>query len=241
MTAHKTVALDARASFADLQRVVHEIYSIPNGRWFDLADMATNVSRFTMRALKAVRRDDPAKVERNMAIAISWFTSSTNRLHLDVMRAVWKRFPYACATCRRCPCQCTRGSPDPKPAPTISIRPSSIADVQDMFAAIYSPQFRSLEHAAIHLAEEVGELQESIMMYRSRHRPTDFKQISIEAADYMSCALGLYSSLQLAHPNRKSCAQALAQLFQQDCHKCGQVPCDCPFDVVMNYNLGDKW
>jgi NTP pyrophosphatase (non-canonical NTP hydrolase) len=234
------VALGASESFDELQRIVDQVYGVPNDRWFDLSDMAANVSRFTMRAIKAVRRGEDERVERNLAVALSWFTSSANRLHMRLSDVTWRRFPYSCATCQGCPCQCggtgVRQAPSPRKR-----RPRSIAQIQEMFAEIYPPEHRSLEHAAIHLVEEMGEYQEAILMYRTRHRQVDMRQIETEAADYISCALGLYTSIAHKYGRIGGAASALSTLFAHNCHECSKAPCVCTFDSVMNYNLNDKW
>ncbi len=234
------VALGTKDSFEELQELVRHIYGKSNLRWFDLGDMATNVSRFTMRAIKAVRREQVDRVEKNLAIALSWFTSSANRLDMTVSDVTWQRFQYECATCRYCPCSCS-GYLQEATHSEVRVRPESIDDFQRMFATIYHPASRTLEHAAIHLVEEMGEYQEAILMYRTRHRDLDLEQIAVEMADYFSCALGVYSSIAHQYGKRGEAAQALAELFDHNCHACGKAPCMCSFDKVMNYNLDDKW
>ena len=234
-------ALGASDSFDELQELVAEIYGAPNDRWFDLADMATNISRFTMRAIKAVRRDDAGKVEKNLAIAISWFASSANRLHMQVSQVTWRRFPYQCATCRLCPCGCGASSLLAEERIAKRPKPATISQLQERFAELYPPESRSLEHAAIHLIEEVGEYQEALLMYRTRHRHADLRQVETEAADFVSCALGLYSSIDHKSNSSNGAARALANLFDHNCHECRMSPCNCSFDRVMTYNLNDKW
>lgn len=235
------MAFSVSSGFDELQEVVREVYGTPNDRWFDLGDMSINVSRFTMRAVKAVRRSQIDRIEWNLAVAFSWFASSANRLHMSLSDVIWRRFPYRCATCNECPCCCgAKGAAGGRRPPTFE-RPSSVSDTQRMFAAIYPPEERSLEHAAIHLVEELGEYQEAILMYRTRHGDADFRQIEIEAADYVSCALGLFTSIEHKYGGSNRAATALAKLFSHDCHECGSRPCVCTFDTVLNYNLNDRW
>jgi len=234
------VALGVSESLDELQRVVAQVYGKPNDRWFDLADMATNVSRFTMRSVKAVRRREIERIEKNLAVAFSWFTSSANRLHMSLSEITWRRFPYRCATCKRCPCYCGDKSQS-EGYETKGRRPRSISQVQEMFAAIYPAEQRTLEHGAIHLVEEMGEYQEAILMYRTRHRHSDLKQIEIEAADYISCVMGVYTSIDHEYSSCNGAARSLANLFAHNCHECSSAPCTCSFDSVLNYNLDDKW
>lgn len=58
----ETVIEPRVASFApdgpisDLQRFVHQVYSLPDDRLFSISDLLANQQRFTMRALKGFGR-----------------------------------------------------------------------------------------------------------------------------------------------------------------------------------------
>ena len=231
-----STALSKTPDFVELQRVVRSVYGLPNDRYFDLADMATNVGRFTMRAIKAVRKGKSSehldRCSRNLGIGVSWFCSAANRLHIDIDDALWSRFPYACPYCSSCPCVCEGGTPIVLDAAS---RPKSIADYQAMFAAIYPKAERSVAEAALHLVEEYGEYEEAILVFRTRHRANDLDQVLLEVADFLSCTFGLFTSTDA------SLAERLTTMFEDGCHECHQAPCRCGFDFVLNYNLEDRW
>src|SRR5208282_2527325 len=122
--------------------------------------MGTNVSRFTLRAVKGVRRDtrgDQAdRIAKNLAIGFAWFASNANRAHIALDQLIWSRFPYSCSYCTACPCNCDPHYDYLSTTPPIT-RPRTIEEWQTMFETIYPPGRRTKEVAAIHLAEEVGE------------------------------------------------------------------------------------
>lgn len=246
MPKRRTVALSASASFRDLQAILSDLYAAQNDKWFDLLDLSTNVSRFSMRAIKAVRRLDERRsgeerVEENLGIALSWFASTANRLHLDLDKVLWRRFPGRCATCKSCPCSCSGETGNRAKAGGFDKAPRSIAGMESMFEAIYPPQHRSFQHAAIHLIEEVGEFEEAVLMYSMRHRGSDMDQIEIEAADYLSCLFGLVNSLRDEGFKVHGVGRRMAEMYSHNCHVCHALPCSCDFDSVMNFNLGDRW
>jgi NTP pyrophosphatase (non-canonical NTP hydrolase) len=220
-------ALSRRPSFYELQRAITLIYGLPNDRWFDLSDMLTNVHRFSMRGVKAVRKDDLVSANTNLTIALSWFTSTANRLNLDLHAATWSRFQYRCWYCHSCPCSCNRS--EDKQARNRGC-PRSIAGYQVMFARIYPPSRRTEAEAAAHMAEELGEFSEAVMMYRTRHTAADLDRVTLEAADFISCLLGVYNSLGL------SAQDALIGMFGDNCHECHSAPCRCEFDFVLDYH-----
>lgn len=217
--------LSPHPSFHELQGAVARIYGLPNDRWFDLSDMLTNVHRFSMRGVKAIRKSDLSSANTNLTIALSWFTSTTNRLNLDLHSATWNRFRYQCWYCHGCPCNC----PDLGTARSRSC-PRSIAGFQRMFELIYPRSRRSEAQAAAHMAEELGEFAEAVMMYRTRHTAADLDRVHLEAADFISCLLGVYNSLDL------SAEDALTRMFKDGCcHECHLAPCECEFDFVLDY------
>lgn len=223
------VALREEASFTHLQHVVGDVYGLPNDRWFDLGDMITNVHRFSMRGVKAIRKQAPELADLDLAIALSWFMSTANRLNLRIDQALWDRFQYRCWYCQGCPCACPQMASAPtRPAPR------SIDEFQTMFNEIYPPTKRTDAEAVAHMAEELGELAEAILMYRTRHTPEDLKQVELEAADFVSCLFGVYNSLG------RSLMETLLVLFADNCHECNRAPCICEFNFVLNYSRAQE-
>ncbi len=167
-----------------------------------------------------------------MIISMSWFTSLINRLHIDLENEIWKRFPYLCSYCGTCPCSCKENKIESRLNVSAqgSERPETLEQFQNMFCKIYPPESRTLEHAGVHLAEELGEMSESFMTYSGRHKEEDFKNISAECADFFSCMMGVFNSLNVNY------AKELSVLFSNNCHVCHKAPCECSFDFVTKFS-----
>src|SRR5579884_4559886 len=93
-------------TFADLTQFGNEVYTITDDRLFSIFDLLVNQERFTMRALKGIRKNDLQKLKLNLLIGFSWAIELANRLHIDIEQKVWQRFPYLCSYCGHCPCVC---------------------------------------------------------------------------------------------------------------------------------------
>lgn len=229
-----------RWTFADLQSAVGRTYQPVNDRWFDLPDLLAQVGRFTLRSVKAVRRGEFEKQSgdrqaedayrgvalTNLAIALSWFVSTINRLQIDLEDATWSRFPGHCATCSGRPCSC----PASGTAAALA-RPATISEYQEMFGLIYPPSMRDRISAAMHLAEELAEYGEACTNYRGRHTDEEFASIRVEAADFVSCVAGLFTRFET------DLESTLIEMFANGCHRCGGIPCSCTFDEVMSFRV----
>lgn len=220
--------LTRKSSLTDWQHFVDAVYGVPNNRWFDTADMLTNVHRFAMRGAKFIRKESPDLADMNLTISLSWFLSAANRLGINVAEAVWDRFPYKCSYCNGCPCSC----PHLSSAPTRR-RPTTLQGTQAMFGRIYPAGARTMNEAVAHMAEELGEFAEAVMTYRTRHGVGDLDNVALEGADFLSCALGVFNSLD------RQVATTVEGLFRTNCHVCHAAPCKCDFDFVMSYRTGD--
>lgn len=224
-------SITEKSSLKDYQNFVNEVYGPGNKRHFSVDDMLTNVSRFAMRGLKGIRKGDNEKLKLNMIIAISWFFSLMNQLGLDIERSVWNRFPYACSYCGECPCACMAKKiqkrvtikADPKK------HPKTIGDFQTMFNDIYPSKSRTLEHAGIHLAEEVGELSEAALLFRGHHTDKTFDEVALEASDLFSCFMGVLNSAGIDFHAE------LIRDFSDGCHICHKTPCACEYDFVVKF------
>src|SRR3989338_6729630 len=185
-------SFQADGSLRDLQKFVEAVYGLPNDRNYSVWDLLTQHQRFSMRALRGIRKGDSQKLKQNLLISLSWLMSMANRLHIDLDDEVWERFPYLCSYCGKCPCVCRATKPEKrlKVDHNPELRPKTLASVQKMFATIYQADGRNLADAGVHLAEEVGEVGEAIHNYLGEHKPEQFEQISLEMADYLSCTFG---------------------------------------------------
>ena len=98
-----------------------------------------------------------------------------------------------------------------------------------MFAEIYPPERRTLEDVGVHLAEEMGEVSEAIHYYLGDHSNKQFDEVRKEAADYISCIMGIANSAKF------DIAKELAAIFDDNCHVCHQSPCTCSFTFVAQF------
>ncbi len=219
------------ATIREYQDFVKEVYGISNDRHFSLWDMLSNVERFTMRGLKGIRKKDYDKAKLNLLISLSWFISILNRLHIELEDAVWERFPYLCSWCASCPCACKEKKIKTRQKVPIdnAKKPSSLGGFQVMFEKIYPSEKRTIEHAGIHLAEELGEFSEAILIYRGEHKNKFFKEIALESADIFSCILGTLNSLNI------NLAKELSETFSNGCHVCHKSPCECSFTSIVRF------
>lgn len=217
--------------FKAFQRFVGSVYGPPDDRWFDVADLVTNTHRFTARALKNIRQGDFQIAAFHIALAQSWLASIANRLDLNLDLVVWSNFAYRCPYCCGCPC-CCPGHGDAARLP----RPAAIAEYQFMFAQIYPQSKGSLVRAASHMAEEMGELAEAVMIYRTGHTHEGLERVALETADYVSCALGVFNALGATIDLPETELEwTLQTVFCDGCHVCHCLPCTCEYEFVMAY------
>ncbi len=210
------------------QKFIENVYALPDDRLYSIWDILTQQQRFTMRALKGIRKGSVEKLKLNLLIAFSWLMAASNRMHINLEEEVWKRFPYLCSYCGSAPCECKKIKPKSRPKLVIdeSKSPASLAGVQEMFESIYPSSTRTLADAGVHLAEEMGEVSEAIHNYLGEHRGEQFDEIALEMADFVSCVMGVANSAKI------DMADELALMYSNNCHICHQAPCICTFAAV---------
>lgn len=215
----------------EYQQFVQDVYGLSNIRDFTLQDMLTNVERFVTRGLKGIRKSDSKKIKLNLMISLRWFMLMQNQLQIDIEQEVWKRFPYMCSYCASRPCMCKAQKIQTRQKVTVDERkrPKTMEEFQKMFDEIYPASGRTLEHAGMHLAEEMGEIAESILAYRGSHEDESFKDILLECADFISCLMGVFNSLKINLP------QEISIEFSENCHACKKAPCVCSFTDIMEF------
>ena len=220
----------ATQTLHDFQRLVQEVYGIANTRDYSVSDLLIQEQRFAMRTLKGIRKGDPKKTKFNLLITLSWLSSIANLMHIDLQEEIWKRFPNACSYCGKRPCACLAEKPvmRKKRKSTSQPKPQTLAQFQRMFKAIYPPEKRTLTHAGIHLAEEMGEVSEAIYNYLGAHTSEHLNEIPLEIADLVSCIFGVANSLSV------DVAKELASMFRRGCHICHKSPCACSFAFVVS-------
>ena len=224
-------SLTSKSTLKDHQEFVRQVYGLHNDRYYTTPDILVHMQRFCMRGLKGIRKNDKERTALNLFIALSWFMSLMNQLHIDLQEAVAERFPNACSYCGERPCVCKAKKIQKRKGKVAGRgkKPKTIAEFQAMFEAIYPASSRTLEHAGIHLGEEVGELAEAIQRFRSGRKTGDFDNIAKEAADVTSCMFGVFNSWDV------DVARELSSLFSFNCHACRKAPCVCDFQFVENF------
>jgi NTP pyrophosphatase (non-canonical NTP hydrolase) len=212
----------------EFQAMIGDIYGLPDDQLFSLWDLLSQKQRFSMRALKGIRKQDKDQIRLNLLIALSWLMAIANRLHIDLSDEVWKEFPNACSYCGKRPCECRKAkTPNRKQIKGDERhRPKSLRAMQEMFENIYPSKERSLPDAGIHFAEETGEVSEAIHNYLGQHRKKLFSEIELEMADYVSCAFGVANSAGI------DMAKELEKMFYENCHVCHKAPCTCSFAAI---------
>lgn len=223
----------ANGSLADYQQLMHDIYDLPGDRNFSMSDILAQQQRFTMRALKGIRKGDTERLKLNLLDAFSWSVTVANRMHLDIEDIVWHRFPYLCSYCAHCPCVCKIQKPDHRPELQIddSQRPTTLKGFQQMFDQIYPADGRTLADAGVHWAEETGEMSEAIHAYLHEHRPAQLQNIAEEVADFVSCTMGVANSAGI------DIAEGSAEMFYKNCLACHSLPCTCSVENINQFNF----
>lgn len=220
------------SSFGDYQELIKNVYGLPDDRMFSLQDLLVNLQRFTMRSLKGIRKENDKKLTLNLLIAFSWLMSIGNRMHIQIDEIIWRRFPYLCSYCGSKPCVCKKMKPT-KRSRVVSnkkVQPSSLQEFQEMFSLIYPPQSRTLFEGGVHLAEELGELSESIYIFMGKHSEYQFREIEDELADFVSCIFGVANSAKI------NISKELEKMYVKNCHACHNSPCSCNFSYIAKFN-----
>lgn len=215
-------------SLGDFQKVIGNIYGLPDDRLYSVWDLLTQQQRFTMRALKGIRKQDAEKLKVNLLIALSWTMAISNRLHIEVQKEVWERFPGVCSYCGKRPCKCktVKSTKRKHIVADRKMLPKNLFETQKLFDSIYPAADRTLAEAGVHLAEETGEVSEAIHNFLGQHSAEQFSEIQDEIADYISCVFGVANSADI------NVASELAAMYKHGCHVCHQTPCDCSFATV---------
>ncbi len=218
-------------SLSQFQNFNREVYGLPDDRLFSLSDLLSNQERFAMRALKGIRKGDTEKLKSNLLISFSWLTAIAGRLHIDMEEVIWKRFPFVCSYCGKQPCSCKKIklASRRKLAVKSSLKPKSLAGFQKMFSLVYPADSRTLFEAGVHLAEEIGELNEVIHFFSGEHKAKYFEEIKKEIADVVSCFFSVANSAKI------DIAAGLAKMYGNNCHVCHKAPCVCNFSFVAKF------
>ncbi len=55
---------------------------------------------------EAMRKNDKAAIEEEMADVFAWMVSLANMMDIDVEQACLKKYPMKCSRCGKSPCEC---------------------------------------------------------------------------------------------------------------------------------------
>ncbi len=218
-------------TIADFQAFNHVVYGRIDDRYYATWDLLNQQQRFTMRALKGIRKRDTEKLKLNLLVSMSFLMAIANRFHINVEEEMWRRFPTLCSYCGKHICACKTIKPRNRKEVVIDnrLRPKNMLGFQKMFAKIYPPAKRTLADAGVHLAEEAGEVSEAIHNFIGQHKMRQLEDIKLEIADYLSCLFGVANSAKI------NVAGELARMFKNNCHVCHKAPCTCTFASVTRY------
>lgn len=218
-------------TLTQFQELIYKIYGPVDDRLFSLSDLISNTERFTMRALKGLRKRDKSKYKANLMIAFSWVMALANRLHISSEEILYKRFPYVCSYCAEKPCRCRKINPLKRTVGKIdlSLKPQSLKGFQAMIEEIYPPNSRTSYESAVHLAEEMGEVSEAVHTYLGWRTKKQFQKIEEEVADLITCLFSFANSTKIDF------ARELAQMYGANCHICHKAPCQCNFLYVSTF------
>lgn len=215
-------------SIADFQRLIEELYRTPDDQLFSLFQLISVQARFTMRVVKGIRKDDKEMVRRNLLLAFSWLMTVANRMHIDVSTAMWKRFPGVCSYCGEAPCACKthKVTRRVKIKEELGRKPRTLIAAQEKIGEIYPPSSRTLAHAGIHLAEEMGEVSESVYRYYANPTDKQCEAVKTELADYSSVIFNVANSAGI------NMGEELSKLYHNNCYDCHTCPCTCDLSHI---------
>jgi len=205
-----------------LQGINELIYRQVNDRDYDPADMIQRIHRYATQILKCERKERIDHIGHYVAMGLSWSLALANRLHIDVQKELWTRFPGVCPYCSSAPCSCKVRREDRAQEPQSDIpEPSNSFGFQVMLHGIYP--MNTLNDSAKHLSEEVGELSEAFHFYRGKHGGGQFEEIVTELIDVITNLFAVASSVKI------DLSREFQHAFEDGCYRCHLTPCQCGF------------
>jgi len=213
-------------SLEEFQEFNKKMYKVVDDRNYSNTDLASYVLRHVTQVLKAVRKVKYDNIGYHLCMAFSWSSAIANRFHIDLAKEIWKRFPGICPYCSGAPCVCKERSKERQLLTEKSngIQPASLLAWQKMFAGIYPGN--TIQGSAMHLAEEIGELNETVRNYLATHNKDWFDKIIEELVDVVSNLFGVANCLSF------DLGAQSAYYFKHGCPKCHQNPCNCGYVSV---------
>jgi NTP pyrophosphatase (non-canonical NTP hydrolase) len=218
-----------KMTFKDLQELNAGIYRVQNDRNYSTADMVSRIHRYVVQVLKAVRKGKTDRSGYDLSMALSWSLALANRLHLDLDQETWKRFPNVCPYCSNKPCACGERPEERTVTREGGLKPETFSDYQKMFSQIYP--HNTLKDSAMHMSEEIGEVDEAVKYFTGTHNQMMFEEIVTELVDLITNMCAVASTLGI------DLALEMKNLFLDGCPKCRCTPCDCWFTVAKSVSI----
>lgn len=193
-----------------------------------------------LTALARKKKREDISFEDSLCKALGWFFPLMAKCGVrSVEKIIFRKFPYVCPYCRKCPhqdmdCKNVKGTASTVDHPSLRKKeteniehmPKGLNDWQRMFQDIYA---RDPDHdrSAIGLMEELGELAEALRVFERHPR-----FLAGEAADTFSYIMGLANEYSI----RKQVETEQAFDFEKEylsrypglCLACGNPICTCP-------------
>jgi nucleoside phosphorylase/NTP pyrophosphatase (non-canonical NTP hydrolase) len=241
-----TQPLTPRATYSldDLYLMVASIYTEQNAHRSPSATFAHFVEvcgMLTVHDRKKKRED--FDVEDALCKALGWFFPLLAKFKVkSVESLIFRKYPYACPYCRRCPhkdaaCKTTLGTKRTVDHAAVKAlhaensekRPRGLNAWQQMFDDIYPRETAALDTArsTTGLLEELGELAEAVRVYEKYP-----KYFAGEAADVFSYLMGFANEhrvrLQLDSLPEFDFEAAFLRRYPGLCPQCGHTVCICP-------------
>jgi NTP pyrophosphatase (non-canonical NTP hydrolase) len=214
--------ISGKSSLRSFQALNRDLYLVTNDRNYGPREMFSRVHRHVTHVLKLVRKRRYEAIQYHLCMAMSWTMGLMNRFHVDISNEMWKRFPGICPYCTDAPCDCRRRRRQRHPLRGIGRgrKPVSLKAWQEMFAGIYRNRLRN---SALHLAEEIGEVDEALQAFLATHDDSRFRKMIEELIDVVTNIIGVANCLKL------DLSAVMVGHFSKGCPGCKQKPCACGF------------
>ena len=216
-------------SFAEFQAMNRAIYGTLNRRNYSNQQMISRIHRNATQVLKSVRTGNEAPRAYYLCMAFSWSLAFANQLGIDLGKEIGSRFPGVCPYCGHSPCSC---DPKNRSKSRLALPPivyDSVAAFQAKLAEIYPKN--TLLYSAMHMAEEVGEVDEMYENFSATHMPELFDEVVLELVDVIAntCAVASCSGITIA--------DHMQNFFFAGCSKCHQTPCGCGYVIANSVSV----
>ncbi len=217
--------ITCESSLKEFQELNKQIYLVVNDRKYSIQEIFSNLHRHITHILKAVRKEIYSSIEYHLCMALSWSFALANRLHINLAKEMWKSFPGCCPYCLTAPCSCKDRPPERQKmaGKAKGKHPVSMFEWQQMFWRIYP---NVILNSAVHLAEEAGEVDETIRNNSATHAGKWFKKTVEELIDVITNIFAVASCRDL------NLAAGMASYFAKGCPKCCRLPCRCGYVSV---------